>query len=266
MPAGYTHEHIALLALGEKEPMLPALMLGSCGPDVLYLVEPLSALAGENIGQRLHKRETAGFLALLLDVCEGSAVTRAYAKGFLTHYAADTVFHPYVYALSTGAGGYSTLTHTAVETALDEWMRSLGAVHEPILPEDGALKAISACLVTAVRRWDGHTVLNESEVADAMRWSMGVRTVKRHFSSLPAGNPYPAEKLFVPSWTDRTTNLPHTETPFDLLGKSIRVSEELARAADDYLHGRLSYSAFRDRTGDLSYLTGAPWQGTEGNG
>lgn len=76
--------------------------LGAMGPDSLFFLKPLSKKE-MNLGRFLHRNDVYAvflFFQRYLERLEGEARERmtAYFAGFVTHYCADTVFHPFVYA------------------------------------------------------------------------------------------------------------------------------------------------------------------------
>lgn len=106
MPAQYTHQIIAeeLLPLLPENVRasvtdLPAYYLGAQGGDVFYFLR-LVTPKGDNLGKYLHNREVYRTFCEFLRAAKGkngNPVALSYAAGYVTHYAADTVFHPYVY-------------------------------------------------------------------------------------------------------------------------------------------------------------------------
>ncbi|HIX07694.1 MAG TPA: zinc dependent phospholipase C family protein [Candidatus Borkfalkia faecipullorum] len=103
MPAEYTHQLIAEqiyagLPEGVRSEItdLSAFYLGAQGADVFYFVNYSKK---PNIGKYLHNRRAYEFFTALLGEAKGGTAF-SYAAGYLTHYAADTVFHPFVYAMT----------------------------------------------------------------------------------------------------------------------------------------------------------------------
>lgn len=105
MPAQYTHQIYAetLLSLLPEEERarisdLPAYYLGAQGGDVFYFLR-LVTPGGGNLGKYLHNTDVYGFFSEMLASLrrDGSSAALSYAAGYVTHYALDTVFHPFVY-------------------------------------------------------------------------------------------------------------------------------------------------------------------------
>lgn len=120
MPASYLHQAVARAALGSS----PAALAGAEGPDPLFfcLHRQRGVCSPFALASRMHKERTGAFLLALLRGARTS-VQRDYALGFLTHYATDTTFHPFVYArTSTPQGRPSSTLHCAYEHALDQWL------------------------------------------------------------------------------------------------------------------------------------------------
>lgn len=76
--------------------------LGALGPDSLFFLKPLSKKE-MNLGRYLHRNDVYAvflFFRRYLEGLEGREREQmtAYCAGFVSHYAADTVFHPFVYS------------------------------------------------------------------------------------------------------------------------------------------------------------------------
>ena len=94
MPAFFTHETVCekvLDRLPEKQAARISdralFYLGAQGGDPLFLYRDKN----KRLGVVLHREKIYEFFAALL-----RADCDSFALGYLTHYAADTVFHPYV--------------------------------------------------------------------------------------------------------------------------------------------------------------------------
>ena len=125
MPSAFSHFIFASQVLEQtpaplKELLydhLPLYFFGAQGADFCFFYPVFKSFSKvENFGRYLHKK--GGYAALC--VCKAFALDErlyAYTLGYLTHYAADTVFHPFVYAQA----GKSPLRHSRVEAALDSY-------------------------------------------------------------------------------------------------------------------------------------------------
>lgn len=131
MPSSYTHQLIAEAVLarlkGEGKELFSACadyFLGAQGGDVLYFYN----MAGreKNVGKYFHRRNVYGvFSSFLRSARGGDAHVRAYIAGYITHYAADTVFHPYIYhycrAMRAETGKKRDHFHARAESDLDTY-------------------------------------------------------------------------------------------------------------------------------------------------
>ena len=110
MPEGYTHVRTAQKAahaIHYKLQCPAAFAAGANGPDSFFCYEVWKK--GQNrtynlplLGNRMHEDKTGAFLLALLHHTHTQAQIE-YTLGFLCHYAADTVMHPYVVFVSTPA-------------------------------------------------------------------------------------------------------------------------------------------------------------------
>ena len=106
MPAQYTHQLLAEKIFGllpedirQKISDFPAYYLGAQGGDIYYFFRMRQGKY-KNLGTRLHNRDVfAVFNAFKKAAERGDASVCSYIAGYITHYAGDTVFHPFVYAL-----------------------------------------------------------------------------------------------------------------------------------------------------------------------
>ena len=120
MPAAYTHFSIAGHVLsripsppaGDSEKRL--YFFGAQGADFCFFYRALHT-SETNFGRYLHNRGSYGFFRTLFRVAAALPPLYAYALGYITHYAADAVFHPYIYSLSSK----SPVRHSRAEGALD---------------------------------------------------------------------------------------------------------------------------------------------------
>ena len=122
MPSVYTHFLIArqsFLALPPRiqakiAPHMHLYYFGAQGADFCFFYKFLRRKNG-NLGSHLHRKGGLNTFQCLQTHAAQSSAIFAYAAGYITHYAADTILHPYVYA----ASGTSILVHTRLESALD---------------------------------------------------------------------------------------------------------------------------------------------------
>ena len=113
MPEGYTHVRTAQKAAHALHYTLQcpaAFAAGANGPDSFFCYEVWKK--GQNrtynlplLGNRMHEDKTGAFLLALLHHTHTQAQIE-YTLGFLCHYAADTVMHPYVVFVSSPGQPY----------------------------------------------------------------------------------------------------------------------------------------------------------------
>jgi hypothetical protein len=121
---------------------LPHYYLGAQGCDICFAYQPLSTLK-DNFGSFAHSVQPKLFFRILREESERDPLVRSYAYGYLTHYAADTVFHPYIYEKMGENNGF--IRHHSIERAYDGVLLKLyrgkrvGRVLPPLkdLPLDG---------------------------------------------------------------------------------------------------------------------------------
>ena len=125
----YAHERLAKAAAQSMtmDPMVyenfSAYLVGSNGPDpmffrVLWRFEG-GGMGVQKLGARLHDERCGRFVRELVDQANTPA-QRAYALGFLCHYALDQVIHPYVRWQCRPGGDFSMEGgHGYLEEAID---------------------------------------------------------------------------------------------------------------------------------------------------
>ena len=126
MPAVHTHYLVAgktytLLPQRLKEKIRPYLVpyfFGAQGADFCFFYKPLNTRL-QNFGSYLHRKGGYAAFRVMKAFSANDDLLSAYALGYVTHYAADTTFHPYVYF----TGGKSPLRHTKIENAIDVYLR-----------------------------------------------------------------------------------------------------------------------------------------------
>ena len=110
MPASYTHQCIARAAFQKTQccidPHPAAILAGAEGPDPLFftLLYFGRGTSPSSMGHLLHEERSADFLTALLKGAGQDRLLLSYALGFLTHYAGDTIFHPYIFTRSYDNG------------------------------------------------------------------------------------------------------------------------------------------------------------------
>ena len=301
MPASYVHQCVAdaacdTLSLYAEPALRSAVRAGSEGPDPFFysLLSLPGTTVAPRLGSVLHTQKTDEFMLALCDACAGIALTRAYAVGFITHYATDTTFHPFVYAHSlTGDGAYSSTLHCTLEhqfetmlfrrqghaTGLPVQMAGFAALRgEERMQIAGALsQAISRVFpelpVSASRTkrsFDDAVnlcALLRSESGrkfDAMGALLRPVHLDRalHAHMMPVEPPAAdiandAHEEWASVWTP---DVPRRDSFDDLFAAARDRAAELAAAADGYMAGRVSYASLRALHGGASYDSGMSWQ------
>jgi hypothetical protein len=149
MPTFITHQLLAeevYKALPQnvysKIGSLPHYYLGAQGCDICFAYKPLTTMK-DNFGSFLHSVKPELFFRILREEAERDPLVRSYAYGYLTHYAADTVFHPYIYKEMGENNGF--FRHHSIEHAYDGVLlrllrgKKVGGTLPPLkdLPLDG---------------------------------------------------------------------------------------------------------------------------------
>lgn len=299
MPASYIHQCVAESACDALSMFAPpslrsAVLAGSEGPDPLFF----SVLTPNipKLGSILHTRKTDDFLLALADACKGSELARAYCCGFFTHYAADTTFHPFVYAHSlTEDGGYSSTAHCTLEhqietlhyrrqghaaglpmqmagfaqlssTQKDEIAHALSAAIDRVFPGDTpGFAKVRGSFEDAVHLCN----LLRSETGRKFRM-LGAMLKPFHLDAPLHAHMMPAQPpehditndAHMPWSSIWTPELTRTESFDDLYCAAVSRAKALILAADGYMQGTASYASLRALHGGLSYDSGLPWQTT----
>lgn len=122
MPALYTHFAIAKDTYTtfdknlkrELRPYLSYYFFGANGADFCFFYQFLKTNI-PNLGSYLHRKGGYTAFSVLQLFAEKRMPFLAYALGYITHYACDCTFHPFVYAKS----GALPFKHNQVESVLD---------------------------------------------------------------------------------------------------------------------------------------------------
>ena len=144
MPEGYTHVRTArraAAALHYKIQCPEAFAAGANGPDSFFCFEVWKRPARRrwdlpSLGNRMHEEKTGAFLYSLCRHVHTPPQIE-YALDFLSHYAADTVVHPFVCAMCepgmpyAGKGG-----HGYLEIALDSTLHQEDTGDACVPPQD----------------------------------------------------------------------------------------------------------------------------------
>ena len=130
MPASYVHicsaSNAVLKWAPENEKLhLNAVQAGSEGPDPLFY-SFIPKKGGTNlpaVANAMHKTKTGAFLKSLVGNAGTSTLLKSFVYGFLSHYATDTVMHPYIYTKSFEENGdYNGNKHCKYEHAMEVYV------------------------------------------------------------------------------------------------------------------------------------------------
>lgn len=303
MPASYVHQSVSdaacrALSLYEEPVLRSAVLAGSEGPDPFFF--SMFSLPGTpvapKLGSILHTQKTDDFLLALCDAAKGSPLTRAYACGFIAHYATDTTFHPFVYAHAlTAEGAYSSVAHCTLEHQLETLhYRRQGNTHG--LPRQmggfGALdhaarRQIAAALAKAIAQVFPQYTMSTGRVKRSFDDAVGLcdllhsdsgrrykafsalagvvkldRVLQSHM--MPAEPPHTdiANDAHEPWASIWTPDVVRRESFDDLYTMAVSRCCELMLAADGYMQGKTAYATLRALHGGNSYDSGLAWQTT----
>ena len=176
MPNWYTHQLIA----EEARNKIPVTRVydyyfGAQGGDFMFFYR-FFAMRGVSPGKILHRENVYGNFSAMRDYVAAHPNAADYALGYVTHYAADTVFHPYVYFLADEKGGTRmdrNITHTLVERDLDACFLerrgvSARAYRLPYLLSDPDSGVVTGVMREIFGRL-GYTDITERNIRKAMK-------------------------------------------------------------------------------------------------
>lgn len=146
--------------LGDEAPAPAPFFAGAAGGDAFFLYRPLRK-KGYNLGRWLHRKNVYGFFSAAKEYAERNG-DFSYLYGYITHYATDIVFHPFVYAAE-----YALLdklperrkkdkVHFLIESDIDKLLADRYAngeteLYPPVLTEKES-RAICALLAYAAKK------------------------------------------------------------------------------------------------------------------
>lgn len=290
MPEAYIHRCVAVSALeksGIKPPesMAPYYM-GANGPDVLFTYRVLSKYKPYDLaalGGRMHDEQCGRFLRTLI-FCAHTPAQMTYVLGFVTHYAADSVMHPYIEFQSGETGQFHIPQgHGFCEAALDSMFHEqrCGTPCVPVQDVAAKLSPREMAEVTQLVRHALREVYGEDIPTEALADTMhSFYDLHRVFCSkhgflragmwcvehwiprrpgfgmchmTPAKQP---EGGFTSDWVHPFTKAPMTAGPQELYEESTRLAERYLRAVEMYWLGSISKETLAAQIGDRSYSTG----------
>lgn len=289
MPEAYTHIRIARDALqqsGQKVSSMNAYEMGANGPDPLFAYHVLSRNDPINLamlGNRMHKEQCGAFLRALI-FRAWTQTQRSYVLGFLTHYAADSLMHPYVEAASRKGGQFEgEHGHGFCEVALDSYFYYEDTNQKAVPAKEVAPPLYTAELAEVVELLHAAILevydeeLSRESLADAFhdfRWLHGifcspkggkkklVWLVERLILQNPGygmSHMTPAEipaEGFTNQWRNPYTKIQQNTSPQQLAQDAAKTAAEYIKAACGYWQGLGTKERLASVIGDRSYLTG----------
>ena len=276
MPEGYTHVRTArraAAALHYKIQCPEAFAAGANGPDSFFCFEVWKRPAKRRrdlpaLGNRMHEEKTGAFLYSLCSHVHTRPQIE-YALGFLSHYAADTVVHPFVCAMCepgmpyAGKGG-----HGYLEIALDSTLHQEDTGDACVPPQDTSplpageqLADITALLHTCLQEVYGLDV----PVEYPSRY--GVRRALFRLAELAVGgkgfitghvSPRKLSPDLPDAWTDPFSGKQHEGGVFALLPRAQKRSEKFMSAALLFWMDKMTGEEFCRTLGSMSYTQGRP--------
>ncbi len=289
MPEGYTHIRTARRAaeaVRYKVKCPAAFAAGANGPDTFFCFQAWKPARKRlydlpALGRRLHNENTGAFLCSLVRHVR-TVPQIEYTMGFLSHYATDTVIHPYVEALCRPGMPYARKGgHGYFEAALDTLLheqdtgaRTVPAADcAPVLAGE-ALADVANLLHTCLREVYDLDVPVEY-LADSFHHATVLRGlftsrlgVRRAFywliEPLFAGRGYitghvtprKMKKDLPAAWIDPFAGTEHGEDIFALLEQAQSRSEKYMAATILAWAGQQSGQALAEQLGSMSYLEG----------
>ena len=289
MPEGYTHVRTARRAARAAHYKIAcpeAFAIGANGPDALFCFEVWKAARKRRanlpeLGDRMHEENTGAFLKSLVTHVKTRPQIE-YVLGFLSHYAADTVLHPYVVAMcqpgmpygGAGGHGYFEITLDSTLHAEDTGVSIVPAEDSSPMVPGPDLADITALLHGSLLEVYGMDIPVEY-LADAI---YDLHRVRRLFPSrhgIKRALFWLIEPLFggrgfitghvsprqlapdLPeTWTDPFTGEARQGGAFALLRQAEKRSALYMLGALEYWMGKMPASVFFTLLGSMSYTQG----------
>lgn len=124
MSSAYVHKLIAKKAAEGSERIREAVKrdealyyLGAQGFDFAFFCPKKN---GQNVGRLLHRKFIYPTFSSLLSFCRKDESSVPYALGICSHYAADVIFHGYIYPAVKGSKN-EKIAHAALERAMERY-------------------------------------------------------------------------------------------------------------------------------------------------
>ena len=239
MSATYTHHLVAAQAFAllppsvqtVVEPHFPLYFFGAQGADFCFFYRFLRPKT-KNLGSFLHRQGGYNAFCVLSKLSARCLGLFAYSLGFITHYAADVTFHPFVYAQA----GKSALKHSRIEGAMDVYFRQSALLPERYAPflRKKLTNEETLHLFTA------YSLIAQACGFPALQLSSFLRAVTLFNAYPPLSSaliPSKNSRLFKSAvnaenlpWTHPTTKREHLDGADELLKKAVDFTSELFQA------------------------------------
>lgn len=263
MPATFTHYLIAKKALEKLpqdvhlkiRPYLSLYFFGAQGADFCFFYQMLNTKL-PNFGSYLHRKGGYNAFSVLQLFSLRQADFLAYSLGFITHYATDTTFHPYVYSQS----GKSPVKHNQVEYALDFYFKQTAS------PNDAHLKYARAQPTEPQRKnlFFAYAAISAKCGFPPLRYSTFSRAISLFYAYPPITSTLfhkidPAFVRFIANEDQRAWNPPSTpriqrnESAKDLFDKAVSTCQALF---DNFLRSIAQNTKLSKAVFSKSFLTG----------
>ncbi len=290
MPEAYVHRCVAQAALEKSGIRPPKSMapyyMGANGPDVLFTYRVLSRRRPYELAQlggRMHDEQCGRFLRALIFSAHTPAQMN-YALGFVTHYAADSIMHPYIEFQCSEAGQFRMPHgHGFCEVSLDSLFHEQRCGTPGVPAEDAAAKLspremaeVTRLLHDALLEVYGEDIPPEA-LADTMQSFYELHRVFCSRFGFLRGVMWCAERLilrspgfgmchmtpakqpeggFTREWVHPFTHVHMTAGPQELYEQSEALAKRYLRAVESYWLGQISKQQLAAELGDRSYSTG----------
>lgn len=297
MPEGYVHAHIAELALSKSGINVgdrAAYLWGAQGPDPFSIYKILGSRGNEGLkelSEAMHTRYTGEFIAELLARAD-TPTKQSYTEGFITHYIADIIIHPYVESQTRDDGRFVMRHgHGFCEASLDSYIHLLkngtarvdGRYISPRMSSE-SVRQVCQLMSGAIESIYGIT----AECEDIKRAFSAVGFYRRNILSggfiarwlavqverYIIKDPGAIMCHFTPGeqpkhghtseWKNPFTGETSNKSPLELVDQAVCRSGAVLGALQKYFFGKLGSDELLRDLGSLDYVTGLPWNGAIG--
>ena len=290
MPEAYIHSSVALRAnekIYNKIKNKNVFIWGAQGPDPLYCYKFFSKNKEydlNSLASLIHSQDGGLFLQDLILNAQ-TDIQKDFVAGFVTHYIADIIMHPYVESQSSEGGKFDMpYGHGFCEVSLDSYIHqlerhtmtvrgkevapqisdrefseiaglitsSLNTVYSFEVPKEEIVKAYKS-----FKYYHTHWFGTSNKLLRGM-----VKYVEKHILKKPGIlmchiTPCPQPKNgYISEWDNPFTREHQHTSPIDLVNLSVNISAEYLKAVCKYFDGGLSDYSIREIIGNRSFVTG----------